>query len=107
MLDAVNADDHHFFAIDVVPRLRLGIAEPLARRALRTAMRVGLHSTAVQDSALMRHRAEGAKPPYARFDRGLIAFRRAWDARIESESRIEGDGIRSNGRRAGIQPDVR
>lgn len=101
----INADDHHFFAIDVVPRPRLGIAEPVARKALRAAMRVGLYSTAVQDSALMRNRAEGVKPPYARFDRGLIAFRRAWDARIESENRIAGDGIRSNGLRAGIKPD--
>lgn len=102
----IGAEDHYFFAVDVMPRVPLRVAQPLARKVARAAIRIGLYSTAVQDAALMRHRAEAPKPPYARFDRGLIAFRRAWDARIESENRIAGDGIHSNGLRAGIRPDA-
>jgi nitrite reductase/ring-hydroxylating ferredoxin subunit len=98
----VNEDDHHFFAIDVVPRPRGRFAEPALRTMLTAVLRRGLYSTAAQDVALLRHRSERPKPPYARFDKGLIAFRRFWDSRIESPASATGDGIHSNGTRAGI-----
>jgi nitrite reductase/ring-hydroxylating ferredoxin subunit len=97
-----EADAHHFFAIDMVPRPRPRIAEPLLRRLIAAALRVGLYSTAVQDAAVLTHRAERPRPPYARFDKGLIAFRRHWDSRIQAGAR-DGDGVRSNGARAGVR----
>lgn len=98
-----NENDHHFFAIDVVPRPRIPLAEPLLRKLLTGVLRVGLYSTAAQDVALLKHRAENPKPPYAPFDKGLIAFRRHWDSRISVGGSLAGDGIRSNGARAGIK----
>ena len=97
-----DIDAHHFFAIDMVPRSKFRSGERLWRKVITPVLRRGLYSTAVQDAALLKHRAEGPRPPYARFDQGLIAFRRHWDSRIEAEVG-EGDGIRSNGTRAGIR----
>lgn len=98
-----NEDDHEFFAIDVVPRPRVPLAEPALRKLLTSVLRLGLYSTAAQDVALLKHRSEAPKPPYARFDKGLIAFRRHWDSRIASHTAQTGDGIHSNGIRAGIR----
>ena len=101
-----NVDDHLFYAIDVVPRPRVPIVEPILRAMLTRILRLGLYSTAAQDVALLKHRYEGPRPPYARFDKGLIAFRRHWDSRIIGESNIVGDGVHSNGTRAGIKSDA-
>jgi hypothetical protein len=103
----IDVDSHSFVAIDVVPRPRVPLLEPALRRVLRSVLRLGLYSTAAQDVALLKHRSERPNPPYARFDGGLIAFRRHWDSRIESDARVAGDGVRSNGRRAGIRPAKR
>lgn len=102
-----NENDHHFFAIDVVPRPRVPLVGPLLEKAMTRVLRLGLYSTAAQDVALLRHRVESPKPPYAPFDKGLIAFRRHWDSRIVGDGNAQGDGIHSNGPRAGIRSGLR
>ena len=58
-----DADSHHFFAIDLVPRPRVQVPEPLLRSLITTALRLGLYSTAVQDAALLKHRPNAPDRP--------------------------------------------
>jgi hypothetical protein len=53
----------------------------------------------------MHYRHEQPNPGYGRLERGLVRFRRFWDSRIEDRSLWQGDGIHSNGLRAGIRWD--
>jgi len=99
----VDEDSHYVMDIQMVPRIRIPILGRYLEKLTGFLIGLGSWSTAIQDAGLMMHRHEPENPPYGRRDRGLIAFRRLWDSRIDSHGQLAGDNRRSNGLRAGIK----
>jgi nitrite reductase/ring-hydroxylating ferredoxin subunit len=99
----VNADSHLVMDVTFVPRMRVPVVGPTIERALGFVIGLGNWSTAIQDAGFMIHRKEPANPPYTTRDKGMIAYRRFWDSRIDASGQLDGDNIHSNGLRAGIR----
>lgn len=103
----IEENSHLHNVTFVLPKMELPLPrwawEPLLNRLLAARD----WGPTLQDIAVMINRHEPVNPAYGRLDRGLVRFRRFWDSRIEDRSLWEGDGIRSNGLRAGIRwPDA-
>jgi hypothetical protein len=89
--------------ITLVPRSKVPVIGRPVEKTIGFVAGLGNWSTAIQDAGLMMHRKEPVNPPYSPRDRGLIAFRRLWDSRVDSHYQLAGDDRRSNGLRAGIK----
>lgn len=87
----------------LLPGLRVPRPRRLFERLISELLAVRLWGATVQDCVIMQYRQEQPDPVYGRLDRGLVRFRRFWDSRIEDRSTWAGDGLRSNGSRAGIR----
>lgn len=101
----ITANSHWHSVTFVMPKLRAPLPQWAMDRAMNRILAARDWGATVQDCAVMIHRQEPAKPVYDRLDRGLVRFRRFWDSRLEDRSLWEGDGIHSNGLRAGIRWD--
>lgn len=99
----VDADSHYVMDITLVPRSKVPVIGRPVEKTIGFVAGLGNWSTAIQDAGLMMHRKEPVNPPYSPRDRGLIAFRRLWDSRVDSHYQLAGDDRRSNGLRAGIK----
>jgi nitrite reductase/ring-hydroxylating ferredoxin subunit len=99
----IDENSCYFINIPLMPRFRIPVVGGVMQRILNIAMALGGWSTVMQDAAIMMHRNEEPSPPYGPRDRGLITYRRFWDARIGAEAPLEGDRVRSYGARAGIR----
>jgi hypothetical protein len=101
----VTAKSHWHSVTFVMPKLRTPMPQWALDRAMNRVLAARDWGATLQDSAVMINRQEQHIPAYGRLDRGLVRFRRFWDSRIEDRSLWEGDGIHSNGLRAGIRWD--
>lgn len=103
----VEVDSHCFFEMAIVPRIRVPLVSGALHRVVDAAIEWANWTVLRQDISLMMGRHEGVKPPYSANDRGLVAYRRLWDSRIDSDRPLDGDNVRHYGTRAGIsQPRV-
>jgi len=98
----VDEDSHIVYLTMIVPRIKNPALRVVGRPLLRSLLVRRNWFAIMQDTALMMYRQEPESPAYNRFDRGLVKFRKFWDARLIDRSLWAGDNVHSAGARASV-----